>query len=160
MRSLRWVRAGWRSDSPNSAVRVVHYSIPPSKHDAERTSLTLSVSNTQSADVAIFISHCDYMLVTISMTTSISADILMRHECAGLFFLPFFSVGNPALAAHTGTHFGDVTPRGNSVLAKSPWDLWQHIQDQLSFLCFHLPLQLHPDPQTNSDTLWMRMSLG
>lgn len=68
MWSLRQVWAGWESDSPNP-VHVVHYPNHPIEiHDAWWSTSSQDfhsvclLTNMQSADVAIFVSHCDYML--------------------------------------------------------------------------------------------------
>lgn len=99
--------------------------------------------------------------VTISMTTSISADVLMRYECARLFFSLSSQLETPhPWLQDTFTFCWNFTI---CVLAKSPWDEQHQIQDQLSSPYFHLPLQSHPDPPTNSGILilkWLKAVFG
>lgn len=114
---------------------------------------TLSVSNMQRADVAIFVTHCDYMLVTVSMTTSISADEI---SMCWTVFLSFLLHWKPCILSVSRSSHGDVTFCGNftrSVLAKSPWDIVADPKISFHLFTFIFPLQSHPDPQTNSDSL-------
>lgn len=108
--------------------------IPPSKtmmlrkFSLHKFSLPHSLSllaNTQSTDVAIFVSHCDYMLTNHlhDYQHLCRCSTLMRYEHVGpsfLSFFSFFSVGNPAFvsrsmsfifpSSHILTHRPNLTP--------------------------------------------------
>ena len=72
-------------------------------------------------------------------------DILMRSKCASPSFCCIRHI--------TRCDFGKVPFWGDFLLCYFAKSLWNVAPHQLSSLYFHLPLQLHPDPWTDSHPL-------
>lgn len=114
------------------------------------TFFTVSVSQpTHRAPVLLFL----YLIVitcwlTISMTTSISADILMRSECVGLFF--FLSHSHSLTLAWKPLHSCLTAPnRGNLMLCvsvKSPWEVEPDPRSAFISLLSSSPAVIHSHP--------------
>lgn len=86
--------------------------------------LCLSLADMQGADVAISVSHCDYMLTNHLHDDQHLCRYIDEIRMCWAIFLYFFSAGNPAFVSHSSDgDFGCVPFRGKfmlCVLAKSP----------------------------------------
>lgn len=123
---------------------VVHYSIPPSKKNMMLQELlhrAFTLSPTHRAPMLLFLYIVITCWLTISMTTSISADVFMRYEL-------FSSLSSQLETLHSclAAHFGGVIFCGNftiCALAKSLGDATPDprsafISFTLIFLCSHI----------------------
>lgn len=126
---------------------VVHYFIPPSKKNMMLRELlhrAFTLSPTHRAPMLLFLYIVITCWLTISMTTSISADVFIRYECVGLFS----SLSSQLETLHSclAAHFGGVTFCGNFTICALAKSLGDAAPDPRSafisftfiFLCSHM----------------------